>query len=658
MQTVRLERLQQRTTSFAVAALALLVLLPGPALAQIKRASGPQADGLPDDVFRVSYFDTGTATTPSFVLGIGGQGVGGAGDSLVRIVNPTSQPALCAMIYVFDEAEEQQECCGCSITADGFLSLSTENNLTGNPASGAAHFPTGVIKIVSSLPNTSVAGVCDPGLTLTPTPTLREWGEHAEETSAEDKGEVGSAIRPSVAVTRTIENVSILNYSPAPTDAQEFTNLVAECAKIESNGTGTGVCTCDPTNPPPSNPLSTDSACTQEGALGLLISGNNVDLYVPNSSVSEASGFVSPAPYSTTGVQLVVLEGSGTNASIPTSKLVVSCGANGSTGETACVGDDTTLYLINGTTVSDTLASGAIGRHTFSDGYCTNCGVTIDPTTDLAIISESLSSTSSSVSGYQLLDLSSNTFGTPFVTPDPIAENFGVDSGRNLILSPSEDIPMYELINISDPTTPAVYNNYIGTPTGIQFDSSAEECSTGIILASDEEHPGLYIADLTQATFTAGSPGLWSAPEQFQTLPEFTAFTQGGSLTGTTEIAVASGQHLAILDDAFGTTAFGAVQLPATSGTGTPAIQDWVVGNLPSTPDGKGWLNGYDVHFISAYVSPNNNKAYGVLVNRQRTYVALVDLAALMAAARTGAHILDSAVNLVTSNIVTYIAID
>ena len=103
-----------------------------------------------------------------------------------------------------------------------------------------------------------------------------------------------------------------------------------------------------------------------------------------------------------------------------------------------------------------------------------------------------------------------------------------------------------------------------------ETDATAEDCSTGIALAPAEtSNPSsLFIADLTQATFVAGSPGTWSAPSQNQTLA-------GSSLLpgGATGIAVAQGTHTGVITGEFGGDTITALALPTTSGSGTPAIR-------------------------------------------------------------------------------------
>src|ERR1700737_675858 len=100
-----------------------------------------------------------------------------APDATVRIVNDGDTGGnLWASFYVFDDSQELTECCSCVITPDGLLSESVYKNLTANPLTGIR--PTrGVIKVISS---STFAG--PPGFTNTPTPGLREWATHVQNT--------------------------------------------------------------------------------------------------------------------------------------------------------------------------------------------------------------------------------------------------------------------------------------------------------------------------------------------------------------------------------------------------------------------------------------------------------------------------------------------
>ncbi|WP_425157018.1 hypothetical protein, partial [Candidatus Binatus sp.] len=303
----------------------------------------------------------------------------------------------------------------------------------------------------------------------------------------------------------------------------------------------------------------------------MLVQGTNATAYLPQGSWEGA----------TTGVKVVPIEtsnGLGTGGSptlITTPGVTNSCSSNSDTGETVCVANDTDVYLINGTTLTSTLMSGATADEHFSGGECENCGVVVDSSTNRALITIGLST--GGPGGFQFLDLG----GTPaFETPIPAgattSENVSIDPVRHLILSPNE-ASLYQLVNISTATA-ALFNNQL--EEGV-LDSAAEDCTTGIALATDEGTGDLFIADLTQAVFTPGTdgaPGTWTDPgSQFQNFPEFDDFS-----AGTDGIAVAPGTHLGVVTGEFGGNEEGVIQLPATSGTGTPAVVDYAAFTVPA----------------------------------------------------------------------------
>jgi hypothetical protein len=150
------------------------------------------------------------------------------------------------------------------------------------------------------------------------------------------------------------------------------------------------------------------------------------------------------------------------------------------------------------------------------------------------------------------------------------------------------------------------------------------DCSTGIALATAElSSPSqLFIADLTQATFTPGTPGSWTTTgSQVQTLSESVL-----SKAGPSGIAVAQGTHTGIISDEFGGVSIAAIALPMTSGSGTPMIGDWVTCAI-----GGGFSIGDDPHTVTAYQSPNGAKdAIALLVNRGASTLAKVDLTMML----------------------------
>src|SRR5207244_795310 len=135
----------------------------------------------------------------------------------------------------------------------------------------------------------------------------------------------------------------------------------------------------------------------------------------------------------------------------------------------------------------------------------------------------------------------------------------------------------------------------------ISFGSAGEDCSTGIALATvepfSEPRFDIYIADLTQAVFTPGSPGTWRAPYRFKVLSELD--------TPPSDIAVAQGTHIGIVAR-MSSNSITAIKLPAVSGSGIPDIKDWVTCTIPAITDNP-------PHTVNAYQSPNTGHATSLI---------------------------------------------
>lgn len=356
------------------------------------------------------------------------------------------------------------------------------------------------------------------------------------------------------------------------------------------------------------NPIPVGS-CQPSSSLTVLVKGTSVVAYVPKSSWNENT---------TKGIGVLNVEGvSIANKLVATTNPVNSCASNPITGKTVCTANNTDVYLLTGTTLSTTLNSAGKGTIGFSGGSCTNCGVAMDAVHNKAVIGLSIAG----APGFQFLNLATSTFEKEFVSPaKQISEDPLIDPSRNLLLSASEG-GNYEIVNIATTTAPAFFENPIklGDP-----DSSGEDCSTGIALAPGEFTSDVFLADLTKATFTPGSPGKWTAPSQTQTLT-------GASLSaGASGIAVAQGTHIGIVSGEFGGNAITAIKLPATSGSVVPAVIDWVTCSL------AGFNNGDDPHTLTAYQSPNGAKdAIALLANKDipthtATQLAVVDLTKML----------------------------
>ncbi|HUO25662.1 MAG TPA: hypothetical protein VMU61_08345 [Candidatus Aquilonibacter sp.] len=182
----------RRFTTLVICLLAL-ALCAGSALAS---TTPPPADTL-----KIDYFSNANTA--------------GAPDGTVRITNPgTSGGNLWAAIYVFDPNQELTECCECLLTPDGLRTLSVNSDLTGNPLTGVT-LSTGVIKTVST---TGVNAA-----RLYPVAAIRSWGTHIQNSN--------------FAVTETASQ-------DATFSAAEQARLQAECAAIELDGSGKGICSC------------------------------------------------------------------------------------------------------------------------------------------------------------------------------------------------------------------------------------------------------------------------------------------------------------------------------------------------------------------------------------------------------------------------------
>lgn len=382
------------------------------------------------------------------------------------------------------------------------------------------------------------------------------------------------------------------------------------------------------------------ASCNPGSSLGIVApnSGSgtvNVTAYVPNGAWALGS----------TGIRVVNIEGTTSAAAVATGSVVNSCAANSVTGIAACTANDANVYLLNGSSIINTLTSGSNSTTGFSGGSCANCGIAINAVTNQAVIQMGYSG-SASGSAIQFLDLATGVFGTVVPANNHVSENMLWDPFRNLILSPSES-NNYDLFKITGgglpgPSSVAEFGNP-QTQSG-EFNSAGEDCTTGIALAPQEFTSNAFLADLTQATFGSTS---WSAPSQSQTLPP------GGLSAGASAVAVAPGSsHLGVVAGEFGGSALAVIQLPSTSGSGTPAIVDWAYANIP------GFSNGYDPHTTTAYTSPNDGRAYAVLADwstNAPARLAIVDLAKWLAAPRTAPNTMDPTYDLVANGVVRFV---
>jgi hypothetical protein len=363
---------------------------------------------------------------------------------------------------------------------------------------------------------------------------------------------------------------------------------------------------------------STLSACLPTSSLGVLAptTAGKVTAYVPQGFWEGGS----------TGIQAVDIELGSSKTSIVTPNVTNSCSSNPATGQTVCVANNTDVYLISGTTLTSTLTSGSTGTASFSGGSCQNCGVAINPLTNKAAIAMGLSTNFDG--GIQLLDLNTNTFSPPVgQTSGKVSEDISVDPTRNFILSAGEG-GVYTLFQIqADNTTLKEFASTFNT--ALANDTSGEDCSTGIAVTSGEGSNTVFLMDLTQISLGTST---YTAPHAEVTLVTSYSFSAGLSAT-----TVAQGtSHLGVTTGEFGGNTFAVIELPSTSGSGTPTLVDYAVAAIPNSSACGTWSSGFDPHTVTAYTSPNDGKAYALFANSGASCVARIDLAAVLAATRGG----------------------
>lgn len=363
----------------------------------------------------------------------------------------------------------------------------------------------------------------------------------------------------------------------------------------------------------PASSAPPPGSCEPSSSLSVLVSGSNVISYVPKGNWGSSA----------TGVSVVNVEGSSiTNTLIPTgSDVINSAASNPITGQTVATANNNHVYILKGTGLDPSvslnpLTDAGTGTISFSGGFPTTSGVAMDAIHNRAVLGLSVAG----APGFQFLDLGSSTFEPAFASPSgAISEDPLIDPTRNLLLSPSEG-NNYEIVNVATSTSPKFFENG-PIASGGELDSAGEDCATGIALAPAEfsSPSNVFIADLTQATFTPSTPsGTWTAPSQVQTLSESTLSA------GASGISVAQGTHTGVVTGEFGGSSLTAIKLPTTSGSGTPAISDWVTCSI------SGFSMGNDPHTVTAYQSPNGGDAIGLLANGGATELARVDLTKML----------------------------
>ena len=144
-------------------------------------------------------------------------------DTTVRITNPGStEPYLCAMLYVFDQDQQMAECCGCQIARDGLRTLSLNTDLIANPLTGRTPVSGTVLLVTADYVGNTT---CNPS-SIIPDGMAIAWQTHLQST----------APQPSATTEESL--------SQTPLNATLSSALQAQCTFIEQLGGGRGRCSC------------------------------------------------------------------------------------------------------------------------------------------------------------------------------------------------------------------------------------------------------------------------------------------------------------------------------------------------------------------------------------------------------------------------------
>ena len=298
----------------------------------------------------------------------------------------------------------------------------------------------------------------------------------------------------------------------------------------------------------------------------------------------------------------------------------------------------------------DTLATGTLG---FTGGSCTICDIAYDPTDNAFLILVP----GPSGGLFQRWGENSHTSTASVAVSDP-NENWGYDYVKNWVFTPQYNTTPPAL-QIIDFTTSTLYTSSTTFPMIVTPDSGNVDVSTHVAITPNEFNPPdvFTTADLGTAVLNSPSAGMFTVSGSSQTLTINLLGTCGAD---DTDIATDSVLHLEFVTGEFcdfGEERMGFLLLP-TSSSGL-AISDYAFVKIPNTPDAKPWDAAHDPHPIAAFNDPANCPDCAVIVNREVTWLAVIDLKKLMAAPRsaTDPHAIDPTYDLQTNGVLAYYGI-
>jgi hypothetical protein len=318
------------------------------------------------------------------------------------------------------------------------------------------------------------------------------------------------------------------------------------------------------------------------------------------------------------------------------------------------------LTLVGQTTVAD-----AVNGVSFSGATCKICGIAFDPTDNAYIVS--------TANGYEFWPTAPGATTPLKILPAPISENFGYNALTNQIFSPwygtdsFSTSGLYAGLDLIDVTTGYRYllqdtatGFYVSSP-----DAGAVDTKTNIAFAPEESSVPVYLDNLNAppAVYTAPTP----LPTPTTGPPPYPVGSYSNTVAsinpGSTLITLCDETYTAadsVKDYAFfgseycGQDYIAVGQLPTTS-SGTLTFSNYVAAELPNTPNGYGFESPLDPHAVIVANIPGICDDCGILFNYDKSYVAIVDLNALLALNPSGGE-LDVPTSSKLKGIVTYVA--
>ena len=260
-------------------------------------------------------------------------------------------------------------------------------------------------------------------------------------------------------------------------------------------------------------------------------------------------------------------------------------------------------------------------------GYVT--GIVVDTAHRRAVLSTGR--------GFAIVDLDARAILRTI--PAAPAENFGYDSGQQRILAPFYDCPqaldvcatyktlagatMTDGLNLIDLRDDAVYTFQDpaaanpAQPLGGEPDSAAVDPAGGVALIPSEASGGTTVLDLNAAKLDRATKS-FTAPRL--------AIATSPALTG---VSAEPTHHLAFWEEESGSTV--AVADLGTERAGK--ISSLTSGILPSPPGTQeAWSNLGDPHGLAVSTGLHSGRPVGFVVNSTRTWIARIDLLAMLAA--------------------------